>query len=589
MRPEPAPRDAAKLHYRKGRRYPRAIAWFGARSFWGHLWHLMASVIATEDIDSRDWMVAEDRAELTKRIADELGGDGDAASLTEALEADLWIDFVADTGDDSSVSAAVARMLFARYEVDDPDAPGTPLELPRGHVLLFGGDTAYPVATDLEIHNRVTVPWNKVLRTVQDGARRVLLGVPGNHDWYAGLDGFGRMFRRRRGHVDRQTKLATDEVDRKGQVGHLVQWIEAFRVGHYVVKRPTLPLEGYAPVQSASYWSLRLAPKLDLWGPDRQLRSVDFHQATYFGAARDHDLQGIVLCLADPVRAFLEPNEPGVKILEALDLSLEDDGMLVLTGDTHHFCREEVGRGTHVTAGGGGAFLHPARIRRGADVKPPAAEFPGPRTSLALALRVPLAIANGRSGFLVHAGIAALYAPAYGIGVSLGRASVAGAAVTSLVAFVVLFLIGGFRSDRAIKIGALALAFGASLGFLPFALQAATAPLAKNLALWLRFADQAVPFAIAVWVATALFGLYLATLTMLGLESHQAFAALAHPGYKHFVRLRVKRDGARIDGWVLGKVDPLAKGDRVVLVDRFRWTNPAHTRDEEARRAEKSR
>jgi hypothetical protein len=31
----------------------------------------------------------------------------------------------------------------------------------------------------------------------KDGKPRVLLGIPGNHDWYDGLDGFQRLFRRR--------------------------------------------------------------------------------------------------------------------------------------------------------------------------------------------------------------------------------------------------------------------------------------------------------------------------------------------------------------------------------------------------------
>src|SRR3954468_12457989 len=120
MRPTPCPPDAPRLRFRRGVRFPRAIAWFGARSFWGHLWHLAASVIATEDIDSRDWMDADDPDELTQRVARELGGDGGAKSLVEAMDEDLWIDFVADTGDCSSVSQAVAKMIFEDYEVDDP-------------------------------------------------------------------------------------------------------------------------------------------------------------------------------------------------------------------------------------------------------------------------------------------------------------------------------------------------------------------------------------------------------------------------------------------------------------------------------------
>ncbi len=73
------------------------------------------------------------------------------------------------------------------------------LVLPRGDVLFFGGDTAYPVATAEEIFRRVVAPWNEVLREVREpeDKPRVLLGIPGNHDWYDGLDGFGRFFRRR--------------------------------------------------------------------------------------------------------------------------------------------------------------------------------------------------------------------------------------------------------------------------------------------------------------------------------------------------------------------------------------------------------
>ena len=51
-------------------------------------------------------------------------------------------------------------------------------------------------------------------------------------------------------------------------------------------------------------------------------------------------------------------------------------------------------------------------------------------------------------------------------------------------------------------------------------------------------------------------------------------SALAHPGYTHFVRLRVRRDGAAIVAWVRGGVDPLDSKDPVVLVDQFSWSSP---------------
>jgi len=579
VRPLPCPPDAPKLAFHRGRQFPQAIAWFGARSFWGHLWHLAASVIATEDIDSRDWMRADDPDDLTRDMACELGGDENAPTLTDALDEDLFIDFIADTGDCSSVSKAVARMLFAEYDVPDPEEgdPDRRIVLPRGQILIFGGDTAYPVASELEIHNRVIVPFNQVLKKLPYGKSRVLLGIPGNHDWYAGLDGFGRMFRRRRGEVNRASRVLSEEkIDRFGQIGHFIQWVEAFRVGRFVGKRSVLPLEGYTPVQSASYWALHLAPGLDIWGPDRQLRAVDFRQQTYFADASGERRPGLMVILADPAYAFLEPSHAGQEILKALNISLEGDKLLILTGDTHHYCREDIGGGMHVTAGGGGAFLHPARIeRRGR--KPPDVEFPGPLASLALALQIPLQIAHGRTGFLVHVAVGLLYAPIFTLEIMRGTESLFAAAMTALISAVILFFIGGFRSERAVRIGALAAWHGLIFGFLPFIIHRLGIVLLPKIGLAPMGAPGlAITFALADYAGTINFGWFLTALTIFGLEHHQAFGALGHPGYKHFVRLRVRRDGSRVDGWVLGKVDPLGKKDQVVLVDRFTWRNPGH-------------
>ena len=68
-----------------------------------------------------------------------------------------------------------------------------------------------------------------------------------------------------------------------------------------------------------------------------------------------------------------------------------------------------------------------------------------------------------------------------------------------------------------------------------------------------------------------LFGGYLALLTLLGYENMQAFTVLDHPGFKHFVRLRVRADGLGIDGWCIGAADPLGAGSEPVLVDHFTW------------------
>src|SRR5450755_3659408 len=75
----------------RGSEQPRGVVWFGVRSFWGHLRHFLAAAIATEDVDSRDWMTADDPQELKARVAEVLGGNNGSGSLVEALERDLWL------------------------------------------------------------------------------------------------------------------------------------------------------------------------------------------------------------------------------------------------------------------------------------------------------------------------------------------------------------------------------------------------------------------------------------------------------------------------------------------------------------------
>ena len=79
-----------------------------------------------------------------------------------------------------------------------------------------------------------------------------------------------------------------------------------------------------------------------------------------------------------------------------------------------------------------------------------------------------------------------------------------------------------------------------------------------------------VPAVVAhAFLASFVLGLFLLVLALVGLEHHQGFAVLGHPGFRHFVRLCVHPSG-RIEGFVIGKDDPLGEG-LPVLVDRFAW------------------
>lgn len=178
---------------RHGARKPLAIRWFGMTALAGHLRHLLAVAAASNQLDLRDWMRPEGADGLLNRVCQVLGASAPGGSLAERLDREVWIDFVADTGDDHDVSLAVGRMIFAEYALSGDQ----PRRLPRGDILVFGGDVAYPASTAYEVKRRLLRPWNKVLHgKAEDGLRRVALGIPGNHDWYDGLDGFGRLFRK---------------------------------------------------------------------------------------------------------------------------------------------------------------------------------------------------------------------------------------------------------------------------------------------------------------------------------------------------------------------------------------------------------
>jgi len=71
---------------------------------------------------------------------------GDASERKELLydhlaeKQDFWFDFMADTGDGGNSSYSVAKLL-AQPSLRVPVADNF-ISLPRGHVLLIGGDLA---------------------------------------------------------------------------------------------------------------------------------------------------------------------------------------------------------------------------------------------------------------------------------------------------------------------------------------------------------------------------------------------------------------------------------------------------------------
>lgn len=570
MRLASAPADVAP-QLTRGRIKPRAIAWFGFSAFWGHLRHLVASAIATENIDSRQWMVPDAPSVLLERALDVLGGDRTATSLLEARGGgELWLDFIADTGDDLEVSEAVARLLFRSYEIQED---GKTLVLPRGDVLMLGGDLAYPVATVGEITRRLLDPWNRVLEEVDDGKPRVLLAIPGNHDWYDGLDGFARLCQAPCAFEEEQGDPTHPKAHNEN-LRHVLAWAEAFSRGDAVRKPKTVALRGYTPVQRVSYFRLMLADGLELCGVDRQLRNVDPRQASFFNVQTGDAARIIVL--PDPARAWGDVQDAGARSLDQLGVDLSRDRTMVLSGDIHHYERSEEGVSLHVISGGGGAFLHANRAAPeshlpGAYLRK--AEFPGPVASRAMLWRLPWHVATGKAGILVTGAFAIFDALAI-----VGHVFRRGAPIALVLALLVAFssaLLVGWRNHKIWKVVPFCLLTGIVIGWMPTVIGIVVAHWEK-VVMGHSFPAKLVGLTIASVVAAFFsglaFGAFLVLIARAGFNHAQPYAALGIPGYKNFVRFRITSDDsgtAVVDAFTIGVVDPLGKDSAPALVDRF--------------------
>src|SRR3954463_4307333 len=101
--------------------------------------------------------------------------DGDVFTQ-EGTDGEIWLDYVADLGDGFHATYSVAYLLAQQsLEVGDT-------VLPRGRLLLMGGDQVYPLARDDGYENRTKGPYRAALpETPCAGPRPTLFALPGNH------------------------------------------------------------------------------------------------------------------------------------------------------------------------------------------------------------------------------------------------------------------------------------------------------------------------------------------------------------------------------------------------------------------------
>lgn len=136
---------------------------------------------------------------------------------------EVWIDYVADTGDGGNSTYAVAKQVLGDFVLveDDEQIPANKellstkaelkklapkdnlLTLPRGGLLIFGGDLVYPVASEENYqkffynHFKAALPKSvqKILPlSNKDRFTRTVFAFPQNHDWYDSLASFSQIF-----------------------------------------------------------------------------------------------------------------------------------------------------------------------------------------------------------------------------------------------------------------------------------------------------------------------------------------------------------------------------------------------------------
>lgn len=243
---------------------------------------------------------------LPARTYRQLGEDGE-----------LWLDYVADTGDGFDATYSVAYLL------GQPELAIDGERLPRGQVLVMGGDQVYPAASMDAYEDRLKGPYTAALPLPPpDGPQPTLYALPGNHDWYDGLTAFLRLF-----------------------VGE--------RTDH---------IGGWRTEQSRSYFAVQLPHRWWLFAFDEAFGAyLDDPQLVYFEqVARELTPQDRVILVA-PSPSWLDTNPKGYDTIDFfLRTIIAPTGArvpLMLAGDLHHYARYAGPQRQLITCGGGGAYL----------------------------------------------------------------------------------------------------------------------------------------------------------------------------------------------------------------------------------------
>jgi hypothetical protein len=288
------------------------------------------------------------KAMSTKAMSAEPSAGGAPTAVFEVgRNEEFWFDYMSDTGDAFDGTAPIA-WLMGRREISLPpdragELPPPPAVLPRARLVVLGGDEVYPFAGPNVYENQTELPFLMGFeagdpdRPEDSGgaqappSKATLVAIPGNHDWLGGISHFNKMF-------------ATGGT--RTFAGH------------------------WDTPQTRTFWHVKLPQGWWLWGIDTGLHNeLPPPQVEYFAAAAEGLRAGDRVILCTPVPLWqLRQKAPDryLAIRSALDplvFARQAKIALCLSGDSHFFAHYESAdpeiEEDHITAGGGGAFLHP--------------------------------------------------------------------------------------------------------------------------------------------------------------------------------------------------------------------------------------
>ncbi len=410
-----------------------------------------------------------------------------------------------------------------------------------------------------------------------DAPNRQLYAVPGNHDWYDNLVSFSQRF------------VARD-------------W-----------------LGGWQTRQQRSYFALKLPHGWWLLGSDVQLESeIDKAQVDFFReVARDILPEDrIILCTAEPHWVYEQEFKGSEKFTQGTDnLRFLEETIfgnrvkVFLAGDLHHYRRHSLPDGSihKITAGGGGAFLHPTHamseepLACGFELGPNC--YPDTETSWRLGVRNLLfPFKNWKFGLLTGALSVLVYFTLAGTLATWHRGSPGSVWRTVALAIplnpgallIITAVLAGFLAftDTSVRWyrwvaglahGALQLLFPvlAACGF-----RALTASQWPEPTAWSLLTSIVVQFLAGTVSGSVVMGVYLfVSLNVAKRHRNEAFSSLRIEDYKTFLRLHIDERGElhiypvgiervpRAHEWIdvpgAGQYDP-----KLEPAEGGRWTRP---------------